>query len=163
MPALAHIRSGQLIRQYRPSPDGAYRGWVDLENGQRTSPPVDGMVNGNDKIVPVVEETQDTSTGPDTVKSDSGYQVEANRVYRLISIRDMTAQEIADRLLARASNAAGGDLAKLLKLIMSGQFAIVKQLNGGTLTVNQYLNWLDNNPTLDDAVFIEKIRALLEG
>ena len=55
---LAHIRNGQIIKQF---PLG--RGWVTLEDGRKVSPPVAGFVDGNDKIVPMVEEVQDTSTG----------------------------------------------------------------------------------------------------
>jgi hypothetical protein len=88
---IAHIRNGEIVRQY-----SSEKGWVELEDGSRMSPPVIGTY-GNDKIVPVVEETKDTSTGSDIVTTDSGYQVEADRVYRLVTIRDMTLQEIADR------------------------------------------------------------------
>lgn len=74
---------------------------------------------------------------------------------------DKTAQELDQELTQRAVSATDKDLARLLKLLMSGQFAIVKEMNGGSLTVNQYLNWLDNNPSLSDAEFRAKMKALL--
>lgn len=97
---IAHIRNGVLIQQYRGD-----TGWVTLEDGNKMSPPVLGTY-GNDKIVPVVEEINDTSTGTvSTVRTDTGWQVESDRVYRLITVRDMTAQEIADQVTAEIDNA----------------------------------------------------------
>ena len=99
--ALAHIRNGQLIARY--GDDG--KGWVTLESGSKMSPPVVGTY-GNDKIVPIVEEYQDTSTGTvRTITEDTGWQIEADRVYRLVTKRDMTAQELADVAAAEQASA----------------------------------------------------------
>lgn len=91
----AHIRNGQIIKMF-----GGPSGYLVNEDGRRTDvSKIDiGWQLGNDRLVAVVEETQDTSTGADIVRTDTGYQIEADRVYRLITIRDMTAQEIADRV-----------------------------------------------------------------
>ena len=114
---LAHIRNDQLIRQYSSD-----RGWVILEDGNRMSPPVAGTY-GNDRIVPVVEETSDTSTGPDTVRTDTGWQVEASRVYRLTTIRDMTVQEIDDRDTQRAATEVDKVLGDIQRRALNVMFA----------------------------------------
>lgn len=88
---LAHVRNGQVVQVYKDN-----NGWITLEDGRKASPPVFGFVDGNDKIVPIVEETQDTSTGPDKVTGRSVI-VEVDRVLRLTSIRDMTQEEIDQR------------------------------------------------------------------
>jgi len=120
---LAHIRNGQLVTRY--ADDG--KGWVTLENGSKMSPPVVGTY-GNDKIVPVVQESQDNSTGTvRTITEDTGWQVEADRVYRLIAKRDMTAQELADATTQENTSA----LLKLdnrveLKIIVTAMWHIAK-------------------------------------
>lgn len=159
---LAHVRNGELIRLFRPDPNDVYRGILSLENGGTASPPQEGYVNGNDKVLPVVEETSDSSTGPDKHRTDSGYQVETDRVYRLITVRDMTQQELDDRELERATNASTQDIARLFKKVMAGQFQLVKAANGGSLTLNQYKNWLNSNPTIPDADFIAFVREVIE-
>jgi hypothetical protein len=96
MTKLAHIRNGSLIRTYVTG-----KGWVDLENGQRASPPVDGYVNGNDKVVPYVDEIVDTSTKPQTVTTTVDV-VEANRVVRRTTISDMSIEAVrADMRVSR--------------------------------------------------------------
>lgn len=95
--ALAHIRNGAVIKRF-----SSERGWLTLEDGRYVSPPVEGFVDGNDRVVPVVEETVDNSTGPDVVRSRTE-TVEADRVLRTTTIRDMTAQELDDRLTAEAN------------------------------------------------------------
>lgn len=82
---LAHIRNGQIIQNYQSG-----KGWVTLEDGRKVSPPVAGFADGNDKIVPVVEETNDTSTGAaPTVSATGDWVVEADRVVRVTTISDM--------------------------------------------------------------------------
>ena len=109
--ALAHIRNGQIIRRY-----GESRGWVKLENGSAASPPVAGFVSGNDKIVEIVEEVTDTSTGPDVIRLRTE-TVEADRVLVATSIRDMTAQEITSRDEVNKDSEAGSVQDVLIKVI----------------------------------------------
>ena len=109
--ALAHIRNGQIIRRY-----GESKGWVELENGSKASPPVAGFVSGNDKIVPIVEEITDTSTGPDTLSTRTE-TVEADRVLVATAIRDMTAQEITARDNANKDGEANSVQDVLIKVI----------------------------------------------
>lgn len=87
---LAHIRNNEIIKRY-PSE----KGWIILENGDKTSPPVAGYINGNDKIVPFEEVTIDNSTTSRT-KSSVVETVEANRVLRTKTIVDdpVTTDEI---------------------------------------------------------------------
>lgn len=94
---LAHIRSGVLIKRFETE-----SGWMELEDGRRVSPPVDGFVDGNDRIVPVVEETVDNSTGPDTATSRETI-IEAAQVVVRRTIRDLTAEEIDGRKEAQIS------------------------------------------------------------
>jgi hypothetical protein len=80
---LAHIRSGEIIRVY---PDS--NGRVLLKNGGTVSPPVAGYVNGNDRIVPVIEVTVDNSTSTQTTLATVD-TVEADRLLRTVIISDM--------------------------------------------------------------------------
>ena len=86
--ALAQIRNGEIIKRF-----AAEKGWFQLEDGRWASPPVAGFTSGNDKIVPVVEETNDTST-TDAKASSQTQTVEAERVLIVRTIRDRTAEEI---------------------------------------------------------------------
>ncbi|MDP2346714.1 MAG: hypothetical protein Q8N34_03200 [Gammaproteobacteria bacterium] len=89
MNILAHVRNGVIVKYFdKPA------GWVVLESGQKVSPPVAGYVNGNDKILPVIDETVDTSTGVNTTSSSSVVVKDAT-VSNVRTIRDMTTQEIA--------------------------------------------------------------------
>ena len=141
---LAHIRNGQIIRRYSGPP---YSGWVDLEDGRKASPPVEGFADGNDKIVPVVEETQDTSTGPDIFRSDTGWQVEADRVYRLITIRDMTPAEIDLRDQGRATSEVDAVLGDIQRRALNVLFDTINEVrvNAGqqTITLQQYVTALN--------------------
>ena len=88
----AHVRNGQIIKMFNgPS------GYLVVEDGRKTDVSrIDiGWSLGNDRLIAVVEEVQDTSTGTiGVVKTDTGYQLEADRVYRLITIRDKTQAEL---------------------------------------------------------------------
>ena len=104
---LAHIRSGTLIKIY---PDE--KGWVDLADGQRASPPVAGFVHGDDRVVAYVEETVASNTKARTTRAVETI-VEADRVVRRTTISDVpieTQRESVelDRFeFARAAAAAG--------------------------------------------------------
>lgn len=95
--ALAHIRNGAIIRTY-----GSSQGWMTLEDGRQVSPPVEGFVDGADRVVPIVDETVDNSTGADVVRERTE-TIEATRVLRTTTVRDMTALELDARLDQRAS------------------------------------------------------------
>jgi hypothetical protein len=85
---LAHIKHGQVIRTYHEG-----KGRVTLENGDTVSPPVAGYINGNDRIVPVVEVTVDNST---TTKTNQATveTVEDERVLRTVNISDIPIEDI---------------------------------------------------------------------
>jgi hypothetical protein len=85
---LAHIRSGKVTRKYN---DG--KGRVTLENGDTVSPPIAGYINGNDRIVPIVEETVDNSTTART-KRATVETVEPDRVLRTVTISDIPIEDI---------------------------------------------------------------------
>lgn len=130
---LAHIRSGNLIKQY---PTGT--GWVILEDGRRTSPPVAGFVDGNDKVVPMVQEENDTSTGPNVIRTDTGWQVEADRVYRLITIRDKTQAELDAAADAEVTEDLERKTGKAIFRLANEIQALKGQPD---LTVAQFKNW----------------------
>ena len=137
----ALIRSGAVIRKFNGE-----KGWVELEGGGKVSPPVIGYVNGNDKIVAVETETTDTSTGPDTVNTRVE-TVEANRVLIAVSIRDMTAQELADRETARLDGAEQQiEVDPALKALSQAVFEIlndVRTLNSqAPITKTAFNTWL---------------------
>lgn len=91
----AHIRfvdpDWTLVRKYNGE-----KGRFSLEDARTVSPVVIGFVDGNDKIVPIERPSTDTSTGSDIVRSVVE-TIEATRVVRTETIRDMTQQEIDDR------------------------------------------------------------------
>ena len=137
---VAHIRNGQIIKEF-----GQEKGWFELENGDKVSPPQNGFVNGNDKIVPMIEEVQDTSTGTvGRVSTDTGWQVEADRVYRLRTIRDKTPQEItADEEVLKDRIIASMDLLTVEKALE----AALWHLHNGSVpnsvnTPDKFRTWL---------------------
>jgi hypothetical protein len=85
---IAHIKNGETIRKYHDS-----KGRVTLENGDTVSPPVAGYINGNDRIVPVVEVTVDNSTTTRTTRAIVE-TVESDRVLRTVTITDMSIEDI---------------------------------------------------------------------
>lgn len=87
--ALAHIRSGAIVKQFT-NPNK-----IQLEAGGFVHSPEAGFENGNDKVVPIVVEQVDTSTGADVVR-DQTKTVETDRVLITVTTRDKTAQEITD-------------------------------------------------------------------
>jgi len=89
---LAHIRNGALIKTYSDE-----KGWVDLEDGQRASPPVAGFVSGPDKVVPVVSQTIDNSTQSDTTQS-RWTLVEENQVVMGTTISDLPDADLSRRV-----------------------------------------------------------------
>lgn len=100
-----HIRNGQIIRKYTGE-----KGKVLLEDGNIAMPVVLGYTNGNDKIVPYEVLTNDTSTGADVVRTDTGDIVAPDNtgVARIITIRDKTQAEIdveIEKLKQRAVDA----------------------------------------------------------
>jgi hypothetical protein len=85
---LAHIRNGETIGRYHNG-----KGRVTLENGGTVSPPVAGYINGNDRIVPVVDVTVDNSTTTRTNRA-TVETVEADRVLRTVTISDVSIEDI---------------------------------------------------------------------
>lgn len=94
----------------------------------------------------VVEDTQVTETWADPV--------------------DKTSQELDAEVTAKATSAATQDIARVIKLLMTGQFNVVNEIRSAkgqsALTADQYLSWLSGLSTLPDAKFIAKMKDLLE-
>ena len=86
---LAHIKDNQVIRTYH---DG--KGRVTFENGKTVSPPTAG-VYGDERLVPIVEVTIDSSTTARTT-SATVETVETNRVLRTVTISDMPIEVIRE-------------------------------------------------------------------
>lgn len=117
---LAHVRNGQIITTY-PTAEG----WVTLGNGKKVSPPVSGYVNGNDKVLPVEDETVDNSTSSATVSAVE-WIIESARVVRRTTISDKT-QTSADVNVERDRRIM---LAKTVTLPQAGTIT-VDMANGG--------------------------------
>jgi len=98
----AHIRNGQIIRKYTGE-----KGKVILEDGNIAMPVVLGYTNGNDKVVPYEVLTNDTSTGVDVVRTDTGDIVAPDNtgVARIITIRDKTQAELDAEIEAQKESA----------------------------------------------------------
>ena len=105
----AHIRVGTPTRLLNKfvGPSGFSR----LEDGRRVNisqAPIPFQIE-NDKLVPYTLVTNDTSTGPDTVRTDTGDVIapDDSEVTRTITIRDMTQAELdaqAETEIQRASD-----------------------------------------------------------
>lgn len=116
----AHIRIGSppLIIGKFDGPNGFSR----LEDGRRvdiSQAPIGYQIE-NDKLVAYTLTTNDTSTGPDIVRTDTGDVIapDNSEVTRTITIRDMTAQEIEDRETEGDADAERGlDNNKALKAL----------------------------------------------
>lgn len=94
----AHIRSGAVVKKFNSE-----KGWIKLEGGGQASPVVIGFVDGNDKVVPVTEVLNDTSTIPQTITTRVE-EVLADSVTITKTIRDKTQQEIDDTETERLFN-----------------------------------------------------------
>ena len=136
--ALAHIRNGAIVKRFNEG-----KGWFQLEGGEWVSPPVSGFTNGNDKIVPIVEETTGVAPSPDTVRTRTE-TVEADRVYVETNYRAMTAQEITDRDEAAKDGEANSLQSVLLKVITNHENRI---------------RALESRPSVTEA----QVRAFLRG
>lgn len=134
MTALAHIRNGELIATYR---DG--RGQVHLEAGGVASPPVAGFINGADRVVPVVLETLDASTGRHT-RQKRARVVEADRVVDRTTIEDIPREEWLAAQRVRAE-------------IPTFQFARAA-VQAGKLTPQEGGDWINNGiiPAVVEAI-----------
>ena len=97
-----HIRNSQIIRKY-----AGEKGKVFLEDGNVAMPVVLGYTNGDDKVVPYEVITNDTSTGADVVRADTGDIVAPDNtgVARIITIRDKTQAELDAEAEAQKENA----------------------------------------------------------
>jgi hypothetical protein len=108
MTQIAHIRIGtptQIIKVF-----GNKTGFSRLEDGRRmdiSQAPI-GYQIGDDKLVAYTLVENDTSTGPDTVRTDTGDVVDPddNGVTRTITIRDMTQAELDVRTEEQVQNAS---------------------------------------------------------
>ena len=85
---IAHIRDGEIVGKHHNG-----KGRITLESGDTVSPPVEGYINGNDQIVPVVEVTVDNSQTQRTMRT-SVEVVEDSRVLRTVTISDVPIEEI---------------------------------------------------------------------
>lgn len=123
---IAHIRNGAVIKRYSEE-----KGWVTLEDGRMMSPPQVGYVDGNDKIVPVVDEVQDTSTTGNTVKTVGAWEVQADRVYRLTTIRDKTQAELDAEAQANLDVAEENlDITPEFRALATAVFELVNDVRG---------------------------------
>jgi hypothetical protein len=140
---LAHTRGGAIIRKYTEA-----KGRAILENGNTVSPPEAGYVNGNDRIVPVVEVTVDNSTGADTTRT-AVETVEADRVLRTVTIADTTAEAIAEREARRIAEVketfdSTSQAAFVLLKISFLQENRIRTLEGKQpITAAQFRSWVD--------------------
>lgn len=138
----------------------------EREHMPEAPPGPDDLAAAKPYWVPVVEETDDTSTGPDKITSAWVDTVEATRLLRTRTIRDRTAQEIDDAktqaALARIANVSG----KLDKLEIAGLFWCVNEIRTlkgqAVITVDQFLTALDGfADQMPDAKFRDKIKEML--
>lgn len=130
---LAHIRNGKIIKRF-----SGKRGWFTCEDGAKCSPPTAGFVRGNDRIVPIEEVTEDTSTTDQKIATTQT-TVEADRVIVTRTIRDKTAQELSDEQDVLIASAADQLLGKVIFQIAND----VRELKGQKrITAQQFHTYL---------------------
>ena len=133
---LAHIRNKTLIKTY---PDE--KGWVDLNSGQRASPPVAGFVDGPDKVVPVIERTIDNSTQSNTTKS-RWTLVEENQVVMGITISDLPDADLSQRVRQKRDD-----------LLAQSDWVVTKAVEQNAadgLGIQVPMNWINYRQALRD-------------
>lgn len=135
----------------RISPDGSTIEMMKKLDTDYLLSKTDAIALGKSYWLPVVEETQDTSTNPPWVKTtNTGYQIEADRVYKLVTKVDMTQAEIdAEKAATRDMIADGFDepetyiyvLGKILFQVVND----VRQLKGQqAITPAQFKAYIRN-------------------
>ena len=76
-----------------------------------------------------------------------------------------TAGELDDEKTSKATNIARRNEIRLVKLILTGQFFLINEIRAlqskVPINIDQYFSALDALPTISDAKFIERIKALL--
>ena len=139
---LAHIRNGEIIQEY-PNDNG----WVTLENGDKMSPPIEGYINGNDKIVPVTVALIDLSITTNK-KYTTTVTVNADSVSKVTKAVDMTQAEIDAETNQKIINAMSDiqSAESALKALAEGLFIAYNEARtaGGKATIDKttYYNWL---------------------
>lgn len=161
----AHIRNGEIIKTLSEE-----RGWITLANGDHVSPPLVGDYGtGGDKVVPVIEENFDNSTGNvPTVLDDTGFVVEASRVYRSKTLRDMNQAELDAFNDTKAAKEADKVLGDIQRRALNVNLFLTNQLlaahGNPALTLQQYVNLL-NGPEGDGPItrqqFVNYVKARL--
>lgn len=159
---LAHIRNGSIINTY-----ASLTGFVKLESGDFVLSPVEGYVNGNDKIVPVVDVLDDTSTGPNVIVTKTEV-VNPDNVTITTHIRNKTPQEIDDEANQTAINQSSDLTVKLHKLELAGLFWLVNDIRArhsqAAITVDQFLTNLDSFAAqFPNQKFIDKMKSILKA
>lgn len=137
---LAHTRGGALVQIFNDQ-----TGFMRMEDGRRTDISKIETIPwqlGNDMLVPYVEEIQDTSTQARVVRTDTGPQVEADRVYRLITIRDKTQEELDADLEKAVTQELAQNFGKIFYRI-ANEIQALKGLQ--PLTPAQFKIWYKNN------------------
>jgi hypothetical protein len=140
---LALIKDGAVVQTVAEG-----RGF-DLPGKRRVLPAVAGWASEDGyKVVPVVVEVDDQSTGSNTVTEPSGQTVEADRVVRTSIKRDKTQAEIDAEQQALIDEAVAmlATNRSALKALAEGLFITynaVRVLEGkAEITKAQYINWL---------------------
>lgn len=142
---LAHIHNGTIVARYA-SPNVR----VDFGDGHTVSPIVIGYTYGEHRIVPLVEETVDTSTGTDTVTTRETL-VEADRVLMRTTIRDVTQAEIDQRAADRDAR----------ELRLSEDYGIIRALTRAALDQENRIRVLEGRSELTAEQFRDWIKSQL--
>lgn len=152
----AHIFGGNLIRTYNGE-----AGAVNYQKKRLCSPVIIGWEDNGHKIVPASEIINDASTGPDTVRTSTGWVVagDESEVTRTIDIRDKTAQEIDDENEAVVDEFDSTNhnllvwLGLFVKDITAQQFSLINDVRNRhgqqPITLTQYANSLSSQANQD--------------
>lgn len=145
MTELAHIRNDQILRRYSGDPP---KGWVEWQDGSKTSPPLAGLTNGTERVVVIERVINDTSTTAFKVRTVTE-TIEANRVLIQTDIRDKTQAEID----AEAASERQDELSRATRLnsLDRAQFEMIfdmenriRTLEGRpTVTKQQFINYVE--------------------
>lgn len=132
-------------------------------------PRAEAEASGKPYWLPEVHDTQSSATGsvPPVVEKGE-WTLEADRVYQLTTIRDMTPTEVQEQLDNKTEETALTPAWKMLKLLMAGQFWLVNDVRSragqNAITPAAYLTNLDTFASqFSDTAFKAKIKELLDA
>lgn len=174
MSRIAHIRnngnSWELVKFFTLE-NGVAKGNITNADGKtiQIGVPAVGWTSGDgiEKIVSVTENTDDTSTGSNTVTTKNQTIAQDGVIISTV-IRDKTSQELDTEVSQKAIDHSKQLSGKLHKMSLAGIYWITNDVRNRAgqqpITVDTFLTQLDTFASkFDDAKFVTKMKEILNG